>query len=118
MKEILEIEEIQVPMDLNRNGLDNRGDGSKSFDQDLINRIRQVIRNNFIPTKRVRIQSGSHSYSLKHRVEKHINQYCSNGDLILAMIYEGYHFKRDAINCFFNVDPNSTKLSDNRPRNY
>lgn len=118
MVEIIELEGIQIPTDLNRNGLDNLGDGSKSFDPNLINRIRQVIRNNFVPTKRVRIQSGSHSYSLKHRVEKNINQYCSNGDLILAMIYEGYIFKRDAINCFFNVDPNSTKLSDNRSRNY
>lgn len=116
MIQAIELDEISLPADLTRNGFEfnTGGIGSEPFNLDLINRIRSVIQSNFNTTIRVRKQSGSHSYTLKHRVEKHINQYCSNGDLIAAMIAEGYLIKRDNINCFFNVDPKSTILSDNR----
>ena len=43
------------------------------------------------------------SYSLKHTVERNINTYVSNGELIAAMIICGYNYRVDGINCYFNV---------------
>ncbi len=113
MVNTIEYEGVKIPSDLNRNGLELHGDNltKAPFNMELIARIRNVIRTCFTPTSRVRINSGSHSYTLKHRIEKNIGVYCSNGDVIYAMIAEGYKFKRLENNCCFNVDPSSTRLS-------
>jgi len=113
MNKTIEINGILIPYDLNRNGFDlNTGDNlsNSPFDLELIKSIRDAIKTNFISTPNIRINSGAYSYELKHIIEKFLNTNCSNGDLIYSMIAEGYKFKRDGINCFFNVDPKSTKL--------
>jgi hypothetical protein len=96
---------ITVPVDLDRNGLENDRPIEKpeNFNPELIALVRAFIQDNFQPSQW--ITKHGFSYSLKHTVERRIDRYVSNGDLILAMIAEGYQFKRigRSLNCWFNL---------------
>ena len=50
------------------------------------------------------------SYKIKHIVQKKIEQYVANGELIIAMINCGFKFQRwpgTSANCFFNASRKS-----------
>lgn len=84
----------------------DRADG---WDFDRIEKIGVFIRNNYCPAPKNAPLRGS--YSLKHEVERSnwtddTNKYVSNGELILAMLCEGYparNIKPDNLNCCFKV---------------
>ncbi len=104
-----------IPSDLNRNGFEVTSGESlekSPFDLDHINRIREAIRAFFTKTPRVQKRHYAFSYSLKHLVEGYLGTYISNGDLIYAMILEGYRFERKRINCYFNLDEKGVKAME------
>lgn len=47
------------------------------------------------------------SYGLKHRFERIIGQYVSNGDMIAVMILMGFQIRFDSPNCCFNISNRS-----------
>jgi len=64
---------------------------------DFINTYFNMIKN---------INTKHSSYGLKHILERLMNKYISNGELITAMIICGYKYKRyrpNGLNCHFNV---------------
>lgn len=80
------------------------------FNAERIEKIREIIRENLEKRKTERVNLlGYGSYSLKHAVEKDesargiLKCYVSNGELIYAMILEGYNVKREGRNAYFNV---------------
>lgn len=80
------------------------------FNAERIDVIREIIRANLEKRKTERVNLlGYGSYSLKHAVEKDelargvLKCYVSNGELIYAMILEGYNVKREGRNAYFNV---------------
>lgn len=79
------------------------------WDVSRINKIRLFIRDNLKKTKTINRRDSS--YGIKHKVERNTDLYITNGELIAAMILEGYRFKRDwtKINCNFNVSTSSLK---------
>ena len=56
------------------------------FNVDRIQRAFDFIRQNVSSTSKYQLRS----YSMKHDVEKRQNEYLSNGDLIAAMLMNGY----------------------------
>ena len=86
------------------------------FNSERIEKIREIIKENLEKRKTERVNLlGYGSYSLKHAVEKDENArgilkcYVSNGELIYAMILEGYNVKREGRNAYFNVTMDSAK---------
>ncbi len=72
--------------------------------KDKIKAIREFIRENF--TKRQTINRAVGSYRLKHIVERCLGYHVSNGELITAMLKEGYSiqpYRYGSLNCWFNV---------------
>ncbi len=55
--------------------------------------LREWIRVNLEPTKRIGDGRYSHSYSLKHLAEKMLGWYVSNGQLKGAMLAEGFRWQ-------------------------
>lgn len=84
-------------------------DKADGWNFDKIEKIAEFIRHNYCPASKNTPLRGS--YSLKHEVEQSnwtddSNKYVSNGELILAMLYEGYspkHIRPDNLNCCFKV---------------
>ena len=61
------------------------------------------LRKNAKPSKNMR--SSANSYALKHRAERDVGQYVSNGALIKAALSLGYRYRREnqSPNCIFNM---------------
>jgi hypothetical protein len=49
------------------------------------------------------------SYSYKHDVERHFNEYVANGEFICAALYLGYKMKVRGPNAWFNIKQLSRK---------
>jgi hypothetical protein len=100
---------VTVPADLDKNGFESekRDAVDDSFRLNLIEDARDKINLYFEKTMQVNKSIGS--YGLKHRVESVIGHHLSNGELIVAMIGEGFQYKRNGINCCFNVSTRSIK---------
>ena len=104
---------IEVPVDLHPNGFEYRKSTERDFDEKSIEAARKIIRENL--EKSPKVSKDKSSYGYKHVVEDVMGDYLANGELIVAMIGEGFSFKRDDINCFFNVTKKSLKkLTDLR----
>lgn len=104
---------IEVPANLSGFGFCTKYD-EYEFDWDRINEAREIIRNFLKPRKFINHKYGS--YGLKHIVERIMNPrigYLPNGELIVAMIAEGFDFKTPGHgnpNCSFNVTNESAEL--------
>jgi len=94
---------------INQHSLTANGFNSKqerfNIDPERLHLIRGFIWKNFKPT----IRKTQNSYKLKHFVEgalgSMVNSYVSNGELIVAMIAEGYKpVNISGLNCCFKVD--------------
>lgn len=90
------------------------------FDMDRINAIRAIIKPRLEKTKS--INSRAHSYTLKMRCEHQIEAareplcgYVGNGELIYAMILEGFKVKQEDLNASFNVSNASLKRLPRHP---
>lgn len=83
------------------NGDIKKFDVSIFQENEKVDLIRPEIKKFFRKTKT--FNNDISSYGLKHVLERHIDNYVSNGELIYAMHLEGFKIKRDGINCFFNV---------------
>jgi len=81
------------------------------FEQARIEEIRSVLRKWFRKMKNINLKRSS--YSLKHAMERYLGRervwegavdgYVSNGELIYAMVLEGFDVRREGINAFFNI---------------
>ena len=95
---------IQLPTDLSKNGFDG---STRTEDQIIIDELTDLcdyIRAYFQPP-RLRFNQRQSSYGLKHKVERKLGRYISNGELIAAMLLCGYSYKTvDGLNCIFNMD--------------
>lgn len=93
-----------------------------SFNQQRINELRKVIRKCFRHGRCLSMMDEANSYKMKHVMENYlgrkiqhdgcINGYVSNGELIYAMILEGFKVRRNGRNCFFNVIPTDVRALD------
>lgn len=95
---------------LNRSGYGDWGFNVADFNMERIDAIRSIIRPRLEKCKKCT----AFSYSLKMRVEHQIEAigdvlggYVQNGELIYAMILEGFKPKKDGINAYFNVTESS-----------
>lgn len=87
------------------------------FDDDVLSKVRIVIRENFTKTKTIRNLELTQSYPLKHKIEKYfksigVSQPVWNGLLIYAMYLEGYRVRRvreNSLNAYFNVSSISVR---------
>lgn len=84
------------------------------FDMKRIDAIRKIIRPRL--EKMESYNDRAHSYTLKMRCEHQIEAvggilggYVQNGELIYAMILEGFKLKRNGINAYFYVTTKSLK---------
>ncbi|WP_254561810.1 hypothetical protein [Dyadobacter diqingensis] len=109
MEKTKEVAGVLVPEDLDINGFESGGhyEPKNDFQVNRINAARKVIAQSYVKMKT--IQKDNSSYGLKHDMEKVIGEYMTNGEFIVAMIGEGFVFKRDRINCYFNVTATSVK---------
>lgn len=90
------------------------------FDMDRINAIRAIIRPRLKKSKCINYRA--HSYTLKMRCEHQIEAageplcgYVGNGELIYAMILEGFKVKQEDLNASFNVTVASLKSLPRHP---
>lgn len=102
---------IELPKNLSINGF-QKDNVIEDWGIDNINKLRLFIKGNLDKTKNFNRQSTS--YGLKHKIERKTDLYVSNGELIAAMILEGYKWDIDwsGINCNFNVSKKSVKKLD------
>lgn len=95
-------------------GYNGSGDfDANEFKKERIEAIREIIRPRLEKRKTINHDVGT-SYGLKHRVEENslaelppLNGYVSNGELIYAMILEGFNVYRCSPNAKFNVTTKS-----------
>lgn len=93
------------------------------FNKERITKIRDIIRFNLEKRKTINVKTEG-SYQLKHAVERFdktqggvkLGGYVSNGELIYAMIQEGFDVQRDGRNAYFNVTTKSAKNFCNKFR--
>lgn len=108
-------------------GLDLHGyEGNAEFDPSVFNMeridaIREIIRPRLRKIKN--INRSYTSYGIKHRVEEQIEAsieplqgYVANGELIYAMILEGFDVLRFGKNASFNVSEGSLNVMPRKPR--
>lgn len=98
----------------------------KSFKQERIDKIREIIRWFLTKTKNINYKSST-SYGLKHEIEDccyakghPLNEYVSNGECIYAMILEGFDVQRPdgSMNCYFNLSLKSENLLRENTEHY
>lgn len=102
-----------IPEGLTMNGFDwhdlrrDETHSGKPLDLELLPETRQVIADHLQSIQT--INKHCNSYRLKHIIERFLGQYISNGQLILAMIQEGYAIEKQdrSPNCYFNVSQRS-----------
>jgi len=104
---------LKVPDDLTRNGFDKKGHPF-GWNEEYILALRQLIRQWLKKTPEISHDKYCHSYSLKHRAERALGVYCSNGDMIAAMIAEGFSYEREGLNAWFNVSWESIRELERR----
>ena len=92
---------IKLPNELTKNGFYPSDKADDQIDKNKLLHIINFIELNFYKSKY--ISKKQTSYALKHFVERNINTYVLNGELIASMIICGYKYKRVKNNCFFNV---------------
>lgn len=96
--------EIILPSDLSKNGFDGSNRPDDQIVMAELTDIHAFIHLHF-PLPRARPNKRQSSYGLKHKVEKQLGRYVSNGELIAAMILCGYSYTIiDGLNCIFNMD--------------
>lgn len=97
--------------------------GFKSIRPDHVEKICELL-SNCKKTKRVNSDYGS--YSLKHKVEKALAAYTTNGEMIAAMIIAGFKHKRDGYICrgrklspnaSFNISAESVRWIESQNKN-
>jgi hypothetical protein len=98
---------IKLPDGLTKNGFSESDKEDDQIDKNELEHIINFIELRFDKTKSINKKRSS--YGLKHLVERNINTYVSNGELIASMIICDYKYKVDGINCYFNVTTNSVK---------
>lgn len=87
------------------------------FDNDVLSKVRMVIRDNLTRTKTIRNLEYTQSYPIKHKIEKYFKSIgvqlpVWNGLLIYAMYLEGYKVRRvgtTSLNAYFNVSTVSVR---------
>lgn len=91
------------------------------FDMARIEAIREIIKPRLRKVKN--INRNHTSYGIKHRVEEQIEAsieplqgYVANGELIYAMILEGFDVLRFGMNASFNVSEGSLNIMPRCPR--
>ena len=95
---------IQLPRSLTKNGFDG---STKPEDQIILAELTDIedYIQTYFPPPRVRFNQRQSSYGLKHKAERKLGRYVSNGELIAVMILCGYSYKIvDGLNCIFNMD--------------
>lgn len=88
----------------------NQGEISYDINFESIELAINLIKRNF--TARKTINTKYSSYWLKHLVEKKLERYISNSELIIAMLTCGYQYKQidcNSPNCYFNVSSKAVK---------
>lgn len=98
---------IKLPSELTKNGFSHSHKKEDQIDKNKLEHIINFIELWFDKTKSINKKQSS--YGLKHLVERNIDAYVSNGELIASMIICDYKYKVDGINCYFNVTTNSVK---------
>ena len=99
--------DIKLPEGLTKNGFSHSNKKEDQINKNQLDHIIRFIELRFDKTKSIRKDISS--YGLKHLIERNIETYMSNGELIASMIICGYRYKADGINCYFNVDTNHIK---------
>jgi len=101
---------MKIPENLAKGGFSNQP-VPEWIDKQRIEKIASFIRPKFKKIKTINYQVSS--YGIKHDVERALGYYISNGELIAAMIFLGFEYKRgkgkSGINCYFNVSMKSLK---------
>jgi hypothetical protein len=98
---------MERPKDLSRWGLNNWGNGESLHEEKAV-LVADLVTQYFRPIKGECIFNSS--YGLKHVLEKCLETYISNGELIAGMIMAGftiYRVSKKSPNCYFNLDPKS-----------
>jgi len=101
------IDNIRLPENLTKNGFSHSDKEEDQIDKTQLEHIIRFIEMWFDKTKSINKKQSS--YGLKHLVERNIDTYVSNGELIASMIICDYKYKADGINCYFNVNTNNVK---------
>jgi len=101
------IDNIRLPETLTKNGFSHSDKEEDQIDKTKLEHIIRFIEMWFDKTKSINKKQSS--YGLKHLVERNIDTYVSNGELIASMIICDYKYKVDGINCYFNVNTNNVK---------
>lgn len=97
------MEQVKLPKNLDMNGFKN----GKILDEDIIDISLLTDIKGYIAaelSKRKTINLKHSSYGLKHKCEKYLEKYVSNGQFIASMILVGYRYKQDGINAYFNIE--------------
>ena len=97
----------KLPTELTKNGFFPSDKKEDQIDKNKLEHIISYIELWF--DKTINISKKQSSYGLKHLVERNIDTYVSNGELVASMIICGYKYKADGINCYFNVNTNNRK---------
>lgn len=100
---------ITLPKHLTKYGFDPKGE---KIQIDSLRDIRAFIRDKLVIQKNINLETSS--YGLKHIAEREVGRYVGNGELIAAMILEGYdhvvsHGLNYPYNAHFNVSERSIK---------
>jgi len=100
---------VSVPSDLDVNGFKAGFNKQRddSFRTDRIEAVRALVREHLVPIKT--IQLNTNSYRLKTWIEDALGYKLCQGEVIVAMIGEGFIYERDGVNCYFNVSQKSIK---------
>lgn len=88
---------------LTRFGFTDSAEYAEPTEFNNVERIRKAVR--VLLEKRKTINKQRSSYWLKHYVERELQDYVANGELIYAMHLEGYKIQRvwDGSNAYFNI---------------
>lgn len=100
---------------LTLNGFENeykRFDNEIFKENETILHLRKLISKYLTKTEKPNMKINS--YGMKHTVERIIDRYVSNGELIYAMHLEGFKIKRYGINCCFNLKAEDYKLLNDK----
>lgn len=93
-----------IPSNLTKFGFDTSSD---RIEIESLVEIRNLINENFEKSSTYLMTEPS--YVLKGIAERKLDTYIANGDFIAAMILEGFKYKIDAPNAYFNISKRSFK---------
>ena len=96
---------------ITKNGFEVPNKDSKEVKIEELDDVIDFINTHFRRIKNINTKHSS--YGLKHIVERLMDRYISNGELITAMIICGYKYRRygsQGLNCHFNVGNVNEKL--------